>query len=564
MIVILARLFYWQYFGRDSLLTLAQSQYLQNTVIPAARGEILTSDNFPLVTNQQSYLLYAIISKLKKSPKEIAQKLAPILYDSNKKSDQILSPEDLEKEIIKIESDLTNQLSQNQQFQVQLATKLTLQTKEQIDNLQLEGLFFEDNKKRFYPEASMAAHLLGFVGADKQGKDTGYFGLEGYFNDQLKGRDGFLKLEKDASGKPILVAPYQPIEPENGRTILTTIDRTAQLIVETELNLAIEKYGAKGGSVAVMNPQNGAIFAMASVPNYDPAMWQQYDSNFYKNPVVADTYEPGSTFKIVVVAAAINEGEVKSDTICDKCEGPRDIGGFTIKTWNNKYYPQSTMAQILEHSDNVGMVFVAEKLGLGRLYNYLQDFGFGKETKIDLQEEAQAGLRAKKDWKEIDLATASFGQGISITPIQMLRAAAVIASGGNLVQPHLVEKIIAGDRIYEQKQEIKKGVIKKETARIVAEMMFKAVENGEAKRLKPKDLKVAGKTGTAQIPLAGHYDPTKTIASFVGFAPVENPKFVMLVRIDQPSSSQFGSETAAPTFFNIAKELLTYWGISSE
>jgi cell division protein FtsI/penicillin-binding protein 2 len=313
-----------------------------------------------------------------------------------------------------------------------------------------------------------------------------------------------------------------------------------------------------------MNPQSGAIFAMASVPNYDPALWQKYDSNFYKNPVVADTYEPGSTFKIVVVAAAINEGKVKSDTICDKCEGPREIGGFTIKTWNNKYYPQSTMAQILEHSDNVGMVYVAEKLGLGRLYNYLQDFGFGKETKIDLQEEASASLRAKKDWKEIDLATASFGQGISVTPIQMLQASAVIANGGNLVQPHLVEKIIAGDRVYEQKHEIKKGVIKKETARIVAEMMFKAVENGEAKRLKPKDLKVAGKTGTAQIPLAGHYDPTKTIASFVGFAPVENPKFVMLVRIDQPSSSQFGSETAAPTFFNIAKELLTYWGISGE
>lgn len=301
---------------------------------------------------------------------------------------------------------------------------------------------------------------------------------------------------------------------------------------------------------------------MASFPNYNPQNWQEYSEDSFKNPVVADTYEPGSTFKVISMSAAINEKEVKPSTKCDICAGPIEIGGFSIRTWNNKYYPQTTMTETLQHSDNTGMVFVSKKLGLNKFYKYIKDFGLDSPTGVDLQDEAQTSLRPKNDWKEIDLATASFGQGIAITGIQMVRAVSVIANGGNLVKPQIVSKISDGDKTIRIEPEIeKKNLISKETAEIVTEMMVNAVENGEAKYFLPKGFKVAGKTGTAQIPIDGHYDPNKTIASFVGFAPVDDPKFVMLVRFTEPTTSQFGSETAAPTFFDIARDLFAYFGV---
>ena len=311
-----------------------------------------------------------------------------------------------------------------------------------------------------------------------------------------------------------------------------------------------------------MDPKTGAILALASFPNYDPAKYFSFPSEYYKNPIVADTYEPGSTFKVLVMAAAINEDLVTPETVCDICGGPISLGGFSIRTWNNKYYPETNLKDVIIHSDNTGMVFTGMKLGLDKFYSYLENFGFGEPSDIDLQDESSSDLRSKKTWREIDLATASFGQGIAVTPIQMVRAVGALANGGYLLEPHVVWQIQDEKTTFEIKPKKVRQVIKENTTKIITEMMVKAVDEGEAKWAKPKGFKIAGKTGTAQIPVAGHYDLNKTIASFVGFAPADNPKFVMLVLYNQPSSSIFGSETAAPTFFEIAKELFNYYKIA--
>jgi len=220
------------------------------------------------------------------------------------------------------------------------------------------------------------------------------------------------------------------------------------------------------------------------------------------------------------------------------------------------------MTEVVEHSDNIGITFVADKLGIDKLASYIDKFGFGKTTGIDLQEESTGNIRPKKEWRPIDLATASFGQGIGVTPIQMLEAVAAVANGGKLITPKVVEKIVDDRGETRVKPDVEKQVISKEAAVQMSEMMVTVVEKGEAQAFAPKGYRIAGKTGTAQIPVAGHYDPNKTIASFVGFAPADKPKFVMLVRFTEPTSSPFGAETAAPTFFAIAKELFNYYGIS--
>lgn len=561
-ILISLRLFYWQVIASSELSAKAQGQYLRRFEIPARRGEIMTSDGFPIVTNQEAYLLYAKPNDLKEKPQDIAHKLAIVLEKNNSDA---LTEKDIElseEKNANLEGKLTQLLSKNDVYWVLLTKKITKEEKNEIEKLGISGLDFQKGQMRYYPEGSMSAQLLGFVGSDEAGRDIGYFGVEGSYNRQLKGKPGLLKQESDPQGHPILTGDFLPVNPENGYSLVLTIDRSAQLIVEEELKKAIEKYQAKGGLVAIMDPSSGAIIAAAASPSYDAASWENFDDSTYKSPIIGSTYEPGSTFKVLVMSAALNEG-LNPDTVCDKCQGPRDIGGYTIRTWNNKYYPESKPQDIIQHSDNIGMVFVEEKLGKDNFLKYLKKFGIGGETGVDLQEETTGNIRKDSEWKQIDFATASFGQGIAVTPIQMVRAVSAIANGGNLVKPYLVKEIIKnnGERI-ETKPEVEKSdVISQKTAKIITQMMVNAVDAGEAKAFKPKGYQFAGKTGTAQIPVEGHYDPKKTIASFIGFGPVDNPKFVMLVRIDEPQTSQFGSETAAPTFFAISRELYNLWGI---
>ncbi|MBI2012622.1 penicillin-binding protein 2, partial [Candidatus Curtissbacteria bacterium] len=498
-ILIILRLFYWQFIAK---IASGPADYLSESEIPASRGEIYASDNFPLVTNQEAFLIYGKPNELRKNPQEIAKLLAPYLISEKYATAAAqLTREDQEakdEEVRKKEEELAAKLSNKKLYWVQLARKVPLEVKGKIEKIGISGLGFESDEKRFYPEASMAAQLLGFVGFDKFGRDTGYFGLEGFWDRKLRGKTGRLGQEQDPYGLPILVGKYRRIPPQKGASLYLSLDRTVQFIVEEKLRLAVEKYGAKEGTVIVANPKNGQILAMATYPTYNSALRLEYDEKLYKNPAVADTFEPGSVFKIVAMSAVLDLSLLEPK---DQC-------------------PNSTMTEIIEHSDNVGMTYVAEKLGIDRLYDYIAKFGFGKLTGIDLQEETPGNLREKDEWRPIDLATASFGQGIALTPIQMIQAVGAIANGGKLISPQVVVKIKEGNDEEENRPQ-ERQVISAKTASQITEMMVNAVERGEARVFAPKGYRIAGKTGTAQIPIAGHYDPEKTIASFVGFAPAD-------------------------------------------
>ncbi|HKZ34864.1 MAG TPA: penicillin-binding protein 2 [Patescibacteria group bacterium] len=538
--LIILRLFYWQVVVSEKLIVAAEQQHFLTTEIPALRGEFLASDGFPFVSNQPAYLVYAMLPDVDKISLPF-EKLSSLLAVT--------------------EATLSSRLSADLVW-VPLKRKVEDEVKKQIETMDISGIGFERDDRRFYPEGSMAAHLFGFVGSDINGKDTGYFGLEGYYDGYIKGIPGKVRQEKDALGRPILVGEYRPEEAQDGSSLLLTLDRTVQFLVEKKLREGIEKYRAKAGSVIVMNPTTGAILAMASVPSYEPNRWDEYPKDLYKNPIVANSYEPGSTFKVLIMAAALNEKKVEPETRCDICTGPVQVSGYQIRTWNNKYFPNSTMTEVLQHSDNVGMVFVGQKIGEKKLHSYLKNFGIGEKTGIDLEEETTPTLRSWEEWKEIDLATTSFGQGVAVTPIQMIRAVSAIGNDGKLMKPYLVKKIISKSDEVTIESKVVRQVVKPETAKILTEMMINAVDNGEARFAKPKGYRIAGKTGTAQIPLGGTYQDDKTIASFVGFAPADHPKFSMLVVLTEPSSSPWGSETAAPLFFSIAKELFQYYTIA--
>ena len=563
--VIVFRLFYWQFLAKTSF---GSDAFLIESEIPAYRGEIFASDGFPLVTNQESFLIYAKPHELKENSEVIAKELAPFLISEKFSTDSArLSDSDKEQikdEVKNKEQELQNKLTDKNLFWVQLARKVTLEIKKKVEEKKISGIGFVKDEKRFYPEASMAAQLLGFVAFDKVGRDIGYFGLEGFWDRKLRGKPGRLGQEQDPLGLPILVGQYRPILPKQGSSLYLSIEREIQFMVEDKLRKAVEKYGAKDGTVIVADPKSGKILVMATIPTYDSALRSEFDESLYKNPAVADTFEPGSIFKPITMAAALDTKSVEPNTKCNICSGPRQVAGFEISTWNKKYHPDSSMTEVIQNSDNVGMTFVAEKLGMKNFLSYVEKFGFGQKTQIDLQEESTGFLRPDEEWKQIDLFTASFGQGVAVTPIQLVQAISAIANHGLLVSPRVVDKVAVGQSEEEIKPEREIQVVSPETALQVTEMMVNAVEKGEARFVAPKDYRVAGKTGTAQIPIAGHYDPNKTVASFIGFAPADDPKFVMLVRFTQPSSSPFGSETAAPTFFEIAKELFIHFGIPPE
>lgn len=559
-VAIVARLWFWQIIESDNLTARAEEQRVSSKTLLAPRGSILYSDGSVLAASEPNFALFAQ-PKIIKQKDLVAKELAEIIWGYEHKEDSQIEEKDKLTQTLNLKVEFLEKLSKDL-FWVSLNKKVDLETKLKIDKKNFYGVGFDPGLTRFYPEGSSSAHLLGFVSADDYGADTGYFGLEGFYNGELRGKNGSLIEDKDAMGLPILIGTYKVKDARAGASLTLNIDRTIQHIVENNLKVDIEKYGAKGASALVMEPATGAILALASYPNYDPSDVTNFAKEYFKNPIVADGYEPGSTFKVLVMAAALNEGLVTPETICDICFGPYRIGGFTIRTWNGQYRENSTMTDVIVHSDNVGMVFTAQKLGVDKLYDYLQKFGIGKPTEVDLQDEYSPTIREKKDWKEIDLVTASFGQGISVTVLQLIKAVATIANGGILMEPHIVKSIQDEDKVTVISPREIERPITPETAKQVSEMMVKAVSQGEAKFYAPKGFKIAGKTGTAQIPVAGHYDPTKTIASFIGFAPADNPRFVMLVRFDQPSASIYGAETAAPTFFDIAKEIFTYYRIT--
>ena len=518
-----------------------KSPYLKTNKLYSVRGRIYDKNNHPLVLNQNGYTLYL-------EPKKITDKdkLINLLSDSLEISEASISAKiDMSK------------------YWVAITGGLTQEQKDKIDKLNLKGVGFDYQTKRFYPEASLSAHLLGFLGKNDQNEDVGYLGLEGFYNRDLRGLPGFVETERDIIGRPILIGVQQRVEPENGRDLILTIDKTVQEISKKKLLTGLDLYKAKKGCVITADPKTMAILSLVCLPDYDLEKYYLFSEDYYKNSAISDLFEPGSVFKPLIMAAAIEEKKIKPNDIYNET-GQVSVGEYNIKTWNDKYEGKISMTRILEKSSNVGMVYVGEKLGNKKIYDYLEKYGFGQNTDIDLQGEASGYLKPQANWYPIDYSTVTFGQGIAITPIQMIGAFASIINGGYLMRPYLVQKIVSGNKVTEIKPKIEKKVISPLTSEIIKKMLVSTVENAEAKWDRPKRYVIGGKTGTAQVPIKGHYDPTKTIASFIGFAPASDPKFLTLVVLYEPQTSPWGSETAAPLFFEIAKQLIVYYNISPD
>ncbi len=537
-ILIIIRLFYLQVVAPFNS---ADNNYLNYNRITPQRGIILDRNGKPLVLNQPSFRLYVEPQKIKDKQKLI---------------------EEVDKVLGIGEATLEAKIDQTKEWAA-IQAGLTEEQKNQLAKLKIQGLGFEDNSQRYYPESSLAAHLLGFVGKNKDGENTGYFGIEGFYDQDLTGLTGLTKTERDLMGRPILLGNQEKIESENGRNLFLTIDNSVQKIVKTKLVEGLERYKAKEGCVIVADPQTLEILAMACLPDFDQDKYYQFSQDIFKNQAISSLYEPGSTFKPLIMAAAINEKKIKPDDFYNE-KGPIQIGEYKIKTWDDKYSGKITMTGILEKSSNVGMVYVGQKLGGDNIYKYLNKYGFGSLTNIDLQGEVGGYLRSKYQWYPIDFATVNFGQGIAVTPIQMIKAFSALINGGRLIRPHVVKEIDSGSEKKKVEPIVEGQVIDKKTSETIKKMLESAVEHGEYKWSIPKGYRVGGKTGTAQIPLAGHYDSSKTIASFIGFAPVDQPKFIALVLLKEPGTSIYGSETAAPLFFEIAKELFVYYNIAPE
>lgn len=541
--LVIVRLFYWQIVKASDLSLLGQSQYGRIIKVLPERGEIKTSDNFSIVTNRISYLVFA-------NPKEI----------KNKAKNSLILAQALGVN----RASISAQLSLDR-FWVPLKSQVTTEDKEKISKLNLPGIGFEKQYTRYYPEASMAAHLLGFVGKDEIGQDKGYFGIEGYYDRLLKGKEGVAVQIHDALGRPILSRANENSKEAKGSNLILNINRSIQFIAEEKLKKGIEQYGASGGLVGIMDPKTGNILALSSFPSFLPSDFQDYKPNLYKNPFVSSLYEPGSTFKPLVMSSALDSNLVTPETKCPICSGPVSISGFELHTWNNKYNKDINMVQVIQHSDNIGMVFVAQKLGAERMINYLDKFGIGDLTGMDLQGEVSQPLAQKDSWYPVDLATKGFGQGVSVTPIELLSAFSAIANKGIRMEPHVVGKVETFDgKISKIPPKILGRPISQQTAKIMTEILVNAVNKGEVSWTRLKSYRIAGKTGTASIPVKGHYEPNQTIASFIGFAPSDNPKFVMLVILDRPTASIYGAETAAPIFFDISSDLLHYFGVAPQ
>ncbi len=534
-VLIIVKLFYLQIISPFS----SADNYLNLSKLAAQRGRIFDRNIQPLVLNKPSYQLYVEPQKIKDKDK-IVSELDSVLNIGQATLEAAINPA---KEWVAITSGLSTE------------------QKKQIIKFNEQGIGFNEGTKRYYPEASLAAQLLGFIGKNSAGDDIGYHGIEGYYDKDLTGLTGVVKTERDLLGRTILLGNQEKIASQNGGDIVLTIDKSVQAIIKEKLQQGLEHYKAKSGCVIVADPYSLEILGLSCLPDYDPDHYYLFSEKEFTDQAVSSLYEPGSVFKPFIMSAALNENKIKPDDIYNE-QGPVKIGEYQIQTWDNKYKGKITITRILEKSSNVGMVYVGQQLGKDNIYKYLQQYGFGQSTSIDLQGENAGYLKPQSQWYPIDYATVTFGQGIAVTPIQMVKAFSAIINGGKLMKPHVVKQIIYNDGIKNIDPQVEGQVISAKTSNTIKQMLVSTVEHGEYHWDRPQGYKIGGKTGTAQIPVQGHYDPSHTIASFVGFAPADKPKFIVMVMYKEPQSSIYGSETAAPTFFEIVKELFVYYNIA--
>ena len=441
-----------------------------------------------------------------------------------------------------------------------LKTDLDAALGQRVIDLGVSWLEVEPYWKRVYPERALAAAVLGFYNAEHKG----YYGLEAYYQAELGGHTLTVQMDRDVWRDPLPLDLPPDLFAPPGADLVLTVDRTVQMIVEEELSAALETTGAESGLIIAMDPRTGEVLAMANAPGFDPNSYTDTaatEPQRFVNPAVSEVYEPGSVFKIITLAAALDSGLATPDTtyLDTAC---LEVGGRSLCNWDREGHGVVSMVDMMAKSLNVGAATLSLRMGAATFYNYVSAFGFGRVTGVDLQGEVAGYVRTPADvtWYESDLGTNAFGQGLSVTPLQMIAAVAAIANDGALVRPHVVKAILEDDRTRSARAVEAGHPIRPETARALTDVLVEAVAR-EVPQARVPGYRIAGKTGTAQIPIPGGYDDPWTIASFVGYGPASDPRLIILVRLDRPTISPYGSTTAAPVFQRVAARLFSVLGI---
>ncbi|MDT8441646.1 MAG: penicillin-binding protein [Desulfuromonadales bacterium] len=452
--------------------------------------------------------------------------------------------------------ELRKKLSGDKSF-VWLKRQVTPKESEQVRQLTLAGVGVVREHQRFYPNAGLAGHLLGFTGVDPKGLE----GLELAYDKQILGRGGYLVMGRDAFGRGLGSSTPQIQGASRGHDLYLTVDKNLQHIVERELLAGLRAAKAKAATALMIEPATGKVLAMASYPEFNPNSISEYRPAQWRNRAICDSYEPGSTFKVVLMAAALNEGLVGPGQHFDCENGSFRVGGRTIR--DHKKFADLTTTEIIKYSSNIGSAKIGKLLERETFYKYIRDFGFGGHTGIDLPGEVSGILSAPNRWFEIDLAAISFGQGISVTPLQLATAVSAIANGGYLMEPFVVDRVVdsQGALVRQVQPKVVRRVISRDVARTVTQMMVTTTEEGgTAIRARVPGYRVAGKTGTAQKvdAVTGGYSVDKRVASVIGFLPADDPKVTILVVLDEPSNGVYGGVLAAPVFARIAAQTMQY------
>lgn len=535
------KLFQLQILEHTRLASAAEEQSTAQTTRPAQRGQIFATDRdgkrYTLAVSDWRY-------QLQISPRQVKnkRKLLELLRAD-------IPSLDIEDVLKKIDNDKI--------YVPPIIKDLDKSTAQKITDKKYAGVSLLPFLLRIYPDGEgIAPQLLGFVGADGEGK----YGVEAIHDSVLSGSSGSQVAKRDSLGRLIDILGGK--EATAGQDIVLTIDYNLQYNVETRLAEAIKKYEADSGSIVVMEPKTGAILAMAGSPKFDPNKFSELagDEQYrFLAPAATNVYEAGSVIKPITMSMAIDLGKVTPETT-HEVGGSVTIAGYEIRNAEDKVYGNQTMSQVLQNSDNIQMVWLSGEIGAEKEREYFDKYGFGKKTGLDVVGESAGRLPEKKEWNELLRSTAAFGQGISTTVVQLAAAYAVIANGGTTVQPHLVEKYVNGDQ--ESEIERPKGgqIISSDTAASIRQMLVGVVEFGHGKRAKVEGVKVGGKTGTAEVPNPeGGYYEDRHIGTFAGLFPADDPKFVMVVRLDNPKTVKFAESSAAPTFGEIANWITNYY-----
>lgn len=537
---LVVRLAYVQIGKGAELSAKAEESWRREIPFTAKRGEILDRNGEALVTNISTPTIMAIPVQVKE-PDKTAQVLASLLG---------MNEADVKKIITKRGS-MVERLKPG-------GRKITIELAQKIRDLKLPGIVVAEDNMRYYPYGGLAAHILGFTGIDNQGLT----GTEKKFDDKLSGFNGNISYLSDAGGRLMPGSSEKYVEPRDGLNLELTIDKSIQSIMERELDQAMVKYQANASWAIAMNPKNGEILAMASRPGYSPGKYNDFAPEIYnRNLPIWMTYEPGSTFKIITLAAALEEGKVnlKNDHFFDP--GAVEVGGARLRCWKKGGHGSQTFMEVVQNSCNPGFVALGQKLGKETLFQYIRDFGFGTKTGVDLIGEENGILFKLSRVGPVELATTAFGQGVSVTPIQQVAAVSAAINGGNLYQPHVAKAWInseTGKVVEEVKPEPVRQVISEETSKQVREALESVVAKGTGRPAFIDGYRVGGKTGTAQKVINGRYSSTEHIVSFIGFAPADDPQIVVYTAVDNPKGIQFGGVVAAPIVQNILEDALHY------